>query len=68
MVMVHGCKFFQDLLKTHMFFEHVPPNKDLLQVRVTGTWKLYWLFCGYQGHIIFFSINDKWEGGVDVIL
>lgn len=23
MVMVHGCKFFQDLLKAHVFLEHV---------------------------------------------
>ena len=52
MVMVHGCKVFQDLLKAHVFLEHVLQTRacyglDSLKLLNFIDW-----FVGFQVHLL----------------
>lgn len=62
MVMVHGCKFFQDLLKAHVFLEHVLQTRtcyrlDSLELLNFIDWFVVFQVCLLVG--FFFHAVDK---------
>lgn len=56
MVMVHGCKFFQDLLKAHVFLEHVLQTRTCYRLNSLELLNFIDWFAVFQVHLLFFFL------------
>lgn len=52
MVMVHGCKFFQDLLKAHVFLEHVLQTRTCYRLDSLELLNFIDWFVVFQVHLL----------------
>lgn len=52
MVMVHGCKVFQDLLKAHVFLEHVLQTRTCYGLDSLKLLNFIDWFVGFQVHLL----------------
>lgn len=65
MVMVHGCKFFQDLLKAHVFLEHVLQTRTCYRLASLELLNFIDWFVVLQVYLlvlgVFFNVVDKYR-------
>lgn len=50
--MVHGCKVFQDLLKAHVFLEHVPQTRTCYGLDSLKPLNFIDWLVGFQVHLL----------------